>query len=552
MGSVQREEGSERSIGLSDGEREMEGLHELLLQQSQERPASPEQETMELEAEETTAEEAPAEEPDKTMLPRQQDVQHDNEKEAAVQSKVMALPSGKQINVIFIFRKPRARKPKSMACNDGYAQWLVRQRNNINNMVTYYYGEDWAKKYKRPGEQPWPGSDKASCTPDDVLAVFVAFFKRHPALFSNISQHINVNVAKAVEMGAIQAVQSHLFSVAMCISAHLGLTKRKWQALVNYTGNKVDEDGNWEDLRAPHGTPIAPLFPGVGYINTEKKKFVQGQGMEVGDGKVYMSPLKVVAARLAWLWETSRIELNDGVIISVQVLGDATQIWKALEQNGTLVCVKVLYKTAEAFKTKSGAAKEKETTQALEHLRAIGFYLGDDCKEDILAALPDMVEDLEKLQREGWRSAEQARTPSKRQCGLRVQLFLGGDLKFIVAMMGLASCSSHCPCPWCLVVDGQLHLTFAQLDALGVGIRTHALLMMCAHLPPLPKADGTPCEPYTCTANGEVSKAKTKYLPARWEPLGPCNATITPSTVAEERNEAGRKRWQQQHYGALE
>eukprot|EP00873_Tetraselmis_striata_P046088 jgi/Tetstr1/466352/TSEL_010882.t1 len=64
MGSVQREEGSERSIGLSDGEREMEGLQELLLQQSQERPASPEQETMELEAEaaaeETAAEEAAA------------------------------------------------------------------------------------------------------------------------------------------------------------------------------------------------------------------------------------------------------------------------------------------------------------------------------------------------------------------------------------------------------------------------------------------------------------------------------------------------------------
>eukprot|EP00873_Tetraselmis_striata_P036282 jgi/Tetstr1/456546/TSEL_043268.t1 len=101
MGSVHREEGSERSIGLSDGEREMEGLQELLLQQSQERPASPEQETMEMEAEaaaeetaaeETAAEEAAAEEPDKTMLPRQQAVQHDNEKEAAVQSMVVALP----------------------------------------------------------------------------------------------------------------------------------------------------------------------------------------------------------------------------------------------------------------------------------------------------------------------------------------------------------------------------------------------------------------------------------------------------------------------------
>eukprot|EP00873_Tetraselmis_striata_P042430 jgi/Tetstr1/462694/TSEL_007660.t1 len=73
IGSVQREEGSERSIGLSDGEREMEGLHELLLQQSQGRPASPAQETMELEAEaaaeETAAEEAAAEEPDKTKHP---------------------------------------------------------------------------------------------------------------------------------------------------------------------------------------------------------------------------------------------------------------------------------------------------------------------------------------------------------------------------------------------------------------------------------------------------------------------------------------------------
>eukprot|EP00873_Tetraselmis_striata_P025182 jgi/Tetstr1/445446/TSEL_033225.t1 len=183
-----------------------------------------------------------------------------------------------------------------------------------------------------------------------------------------------------------------------------------------------------------------PIFPSVKQVLYNLKRFLADLSIDVGSGTAYLSPALVVRARLKYLWETGRLDLNDGMVLAMQVLGDATQIWKTLKTNGTLVCIKILYEAKEALK-----GKHKESAQTLEHLRAIVFYLGDDCKAEILAALPRLAADLEELQRDGLEVSKTDKNGNAQTVRVKIHLYLGGD-KFIVAMLGLASHSSHYPC----------------------------------------------------------------------------------------------------------
>lgn len=55
------------------------------------------------------------------------------------------------------------------------------------------------------------------------------------------------------------------------------------------------------------------------------------------------------------------------------------------------MCIKITYEAIGKIK-----GKENESAQALENLRVIGFYLGDDGKrKDLEAAPPQPVADLE-------------------------------------------------------------------------------------------------------------------------------------------------------------
>eukprot|EP00873_Tetraselmis_striata_P029539 jgi/Tetstr1/449803/TSEL_036867.t1 len=74
----------------------------------------------------------------------------------------------------------------------------------------------------------------------------------------------------------------------------------------------------------------------------------------------------------------------------------------------------------------------------------------------MLRALPNIVADLERMQVEG---------VTVNGMHINVKLFLGGDLKFLVALLGLASCCSFCCCPFCLVTHLQLALTEKAMQA---------------------------------------------------------------------------------------
>ena len=68
---------------------------------------------------------------------------------------------------------------------------------------------------------------------------------------------------------------------------------------------------------------------------------------------------------------------------------------------------------------------------------------------------------------------------------VNIKFWLGGDLKFITAMLALCGNSSIYPCPFCLVCDRkdkqQLYFTRAQLQGARVEDRTIFQIMRHAH-----------------------------------------------------------------------
>ena len=76
---------------------------------------------------------------------------------------------------------------------------------------------------------------------------------------------------------------------------------------------------------------------------------------------------------------------------------------------------------------------------------------------DDLAAHGIVWDDADELQQRGIEKLENGNYAVH----FDVKVLVGGDLKFLVALWGLSSCSATTPCPWCLIFDKD----FGNFDA---------------------------------------------------------------------------------------
>ncbi len=120
--------------------------------------------------------------------------------------------------------------------------------------------------------------------------------------------------------------------------------------------------------------------------------------------------------------------------------------------------------------------KRGQAVNGVANHRAIGFYLGDDCLSDMRKYMSHAPDDLAAIQQDGLHIAG---------CHVNIKFWLGGDLKFLTAMLALSGNSSIYPCPFCLVCDRkdkqQLHFTKEQLKEARVEGRTIEMIMRHFH-----------------------------------------------------------------------
>ena len=164
------------------------------------------------------------------------------------------------------------------------------------------------------------------------------------------------------------------------------------------------------------------------------------------------------------------IDLFDGHNKVVQVLGDATGIWKLLKVNGTVIVLKVIYPTQKL---------EGQGMNRINNQKAFAFYLGDDCRDDLERRLPNLASDLADICFIGVEvdlNDDGDDLISGNIVKVKVAFRVGGDFKFLTGLMGINTNAGSYPCALCEVADfkasKQLHLTRAELQEVGVRHRT--------------------------------------------------------------------------------
>ena len=271
----------------------------------------------------------------------------------------------------------------------------------------------------------------------------------------------------------------------------------------------------------------------------------------------YLSPKKILVRRLKYLHRRGFIDIKDGKAQMVQVLGDATGIFKSMMVNGTVFVIKVIYPSNHV---------EGQGVNRVNNQKAFAYYLGDDCREDLDERLPNMVHDLEDIAENGVfvnlkrAEADDAHSDEdddedairRDRVHVPIKLLLGDDLKLITGMVGLNSNAGSYPCPFCRAGHfkhcHQFHMNEAELRAAGVQART------VEHQNHLCHADGG----HHCTANGffqeppkppkkDTPRARAAYDKAMeaYVAWPECHTMTWPEPLSE----AARAKFEVMHFG---
>ena len=325
------------------------------------------------------------------------------------------------------------------------------------------------------GDSSWTEEDGTGV--QHVSKVISKLFTRHPVVLAGVIQNIGdkhtafKEMKAEVESGVCDQIQAHLDSIAGPLYSLLNLTEREYQKLINALSWEFDyEHGKHRRIRFKWGSKM-PRFMSYIKLREAKKQFMQTLGMVREENRAYVDAETVLVRRIKTLVKQGILVLQPGMKLRVQLLGDATGIWKSLKVNGTTIVLKIMYDMPH------GAKKEGSGCNSKTNMIPLGFYLGDDCLKDMQQYMSHLPAMLQKIQDEGV-------TVDDTQ--LDVEFWLGGDLKFVTAMLGMSGNSSINPCPLCKALHSkkcrQLHLTKAELQKAKVDARTIAEIHELAHV----------------------------------------------------------------------
>ena len=251
-------------------------------------------------------------------------------------------------------RNAKARPSGASPNSETYKRWFARQVASVSTYLQGYFGPTiWSRPSSTSrvdgivdvGDN---GNGFNSVLLGQILAELT---RRHDGLLANfldaLEEQRGVNCYKTrlkeVEEATVAVVQGQLTSVAVLLLAHLGVSHAGYQTLINATSWIVDEDNNKgvSRVHCPLGTPMC-RWPPLYKVMEGIKATTSALGLKnMGNGAAYMECKAVLVDQLRALRKAGLINLVEGDTIWVQILGDATGIWRSLKMNGTTIVLKV-------------------------------------------------------------------------------------------------------------------------------------------------------------------------------------------------------------------
>ena len=352
-------------------------------------------------------------------------------------------------------KKPVLRFTDAEPGTKSHTSWRTRQRNSIVQFMISLFGVGWHREFvgdSARNEVVFVDPHKGRSTkPSDVVEILDSFFKMYQDLFDKVGEPTRRrgrNIAVAAEAAVADAIQEHIDKVVIAVHTECALTDHGYQSLINYTSN-IWVDNQMIRLELPFGTSM-PKWMSKNKLKEQLSEATAKLGIEIKPGSAWLDPKAVVIQRLMELIARGLVKLEPGMTIKVQLLGDATTVWKSMKVNGTTLVLKVIYND----KDQNGVKLEKDGVNTVENQKAIGFYLGDDTQAQIKLHAPDLPDKLAELCNNG---------VVIDGIPIKIRLLLGGDLKFINSMLGLKNNASLYPCPFCITHHKLLGLCMTML-----------------------------------------------------------------------------------------
>jgi len=253
----------------------------------------------------------------------------------------------------------RGTKPSSaQRGSPTYMRWFNRQVDAVSSFIANHFGASIFSLRSSNDNDAGETSIDVSLDDSNVFEIRVlgeilaAFTKKHEGLLEvlldAVSEQRGVNSyklrLKEVEKAAVDAMEVQLTPVAILLLAHLGVSHAGYQTLINATSWATgDGDTRASRVRCPLGTPLC-RWPPLHRILREIESTASKLGLtNMGKGAARMDIKKVLIDQLLFLFKSGLLNLEEGVTIWVQILGDATGIWRSLKMNGTTIVLKVLF-----------------------------------------------------------------------------------------------------------------------------------------------------------------------------------------------------------------
>ena len=423
------------------------------------------------------------------------------EKTDMVRSKLAAAVSRSRVQA----QKPKALGPNSSKAEPGsesFNRWRNRQRQAITDFFISLFGVAWHKEYSNDRdaddiEDPYNGK---SCDPAHVVEVLDAFFKTYQNLFDAVGEPTKRrgrNIAILAEEKVNDCIQEHLDKVVLALYTQCALTQHGYQCLINYTSNFYNDGGVMQRLKLPFGTPFAKWMPKNSLLELQKE-VAEKLGIEVKHGSAWLDPKAVLIKRVEELVKKGLLKLDGGVVnLKVQILGDATTIWRSMGVNGTTIVMKVIYDDKDS----DGQKNEGDGVNTVQNQRALGFYLGDDTHVELQKHAPDLPQQLSQLVHEG--VVIDGTT-------IKLELLLGGDMKFLNSLIGILNNASHFPCPFCLVHKSLLGCTLEELAEAKAAYEAGLPTLKQKHLRKLAAGGGRLAKKSGTASKGAAAKKGSK------------------------------------------
>jgi len=246
-----------------------------------------------------------------------------------------------------------ARPCKASPDTETFRKWFGRQVESVSSFLVTMFGKHIMEIPKANVDGIGNSANNVDGNFNMILLgqLLAALTRKHDGLEScfldALAEQRGVNSyklrLKKVEQITVDAVQGQLTAVAVLLLAHLRVSHGGYQTLVNATSWATSEG----DIRAvrvlcPLGTPMCrwpPLYKVLAKIEATTSSL----GLQnLGKGAAHMDCKLVLIDQLLYLSRKGLISLADGLTIWVQILGDATGVWRSLKMNGTTIVLKVI------------------------------------------------------------------------------------------------------------------------------------------------------------------------------------------------------------------